>query len=90
MHVRPRTKRTPGRKTAVEIMRQIAARSPRLRRTPESVCTRQQCGVTWSGEEGDCWNCGMPATATSRRRGSALQHLLDQVAPGADRNTATA
>ncbi|MFJ2007941.1 hypothetical protein [Streptomyces chartreusis] len=79
MHARTSDKRTPVRRTATEIMREIAARSPRLRCTPESVCTRRQCGVAWRGEEGDCWNCGMPATSTYRRRGSALQKLLTQV-----------
>lgn len=79
MHARTSGKRTPARRTAAEIMREIAARTPRLHRTPESVCTRQKCDVAWRGEENDCWNCGLPATGTYRRRGSALQRLLAQV-----------
>lgn len=79
MHVRTSAKRPPARRTAGEIMREIAARSPRLHRTPESVCTRRKCDVAWRGEEGDCWSCGLPATGTYRRRGSALQNLLAQV-----------
>jgi hypothetical protein len=79
MHARTSGKRTPARRTAAEIMREIAARTPRLHRTPESVCTRRQCDVAWRGEENDCWNCGLPATDTYRRRGSALQRLLAQV-----------
>lgn len=77
MHALTSGKRPPARRTAAEIMRGIAARTPRLRRTPESLC--RQCDVAWRGEENDCWNCGMPATATYRRRGSALQRLLVQV-----------
>ncbi|MFI6658091.1 hypothetical protein ACIBL8_21510 [Streptomyces sp. NPDC050523] len=79
MHARISSKRTLARRTAAEIMREIAARTPRLHRTPESVCTRRQCDVAWRGEENDCWNCGLPATETYRRRGSALQRLLAQV-----------
>jgi hypothetical protein len=79
MHARTSGKRTPARRSAAEIMRDIAARSTRLHRTPEFACTRHQCDVAWRGEESDCWNCGLPATATFRRRGSALQKLLAQV-----------
>ncbi|MDQ1013155.1 hypothetical protein QFZ82_007640 [Streptomyces sp. V4I23] len=32
-----------------------------------------------TGEEADCWNCGLPATLRSTRRGSALQRLLAAV-----------
>ncbi|MBL1086809.1 hypothetical protein JK359_33430 [Streptomyces actinomycinicus] len=90
MHARTSVTRTPARRTAAEIMRQIAARSPRLGRTPESVCTRQQCHVAWRGEENDCWHCGLPATATYRRRGSALQRLLAQVDAGTARKAVAA
>ncbi|MGP4001541.1 hypothetical protein [Streptomyces sp. 8N706] len=65
--------------TTAAIMRAIARRSPRLNTTAESVCEREQCFVAWSGEEADCWNCGMPATLRSTRRGSALQRLLAAV-----------
>jgi hypothetical protein len=74
--VRPKPKRT-----AAAIMRAIARRSPRLNTTAESVCEREQCFVAWAGEEADCWNCGMPATHRSTRRGSALQRLLSAVDP---------
>lgn len=37
--------------------------------------------MAWAGEEADCWNCGMPATVRSTRRGSALQRLLAAVDP---------
>ncbi|GGT54363.1 hypothetical protein GCM10010271_67790 [Streptomyces kurssanovii] len=73
--VRPKPKRT----TAAAIMRAIANRSSHLRGTTESVCEREQCFVAWTGEEADCWNCGMPATLRSTRRGSALQRLLAAV-----------
>lgn len=63
--------------TAASIMRAIASRAPHL--APESVCEREQCFVGWAGEEADCWNCGMPATLRSHRRGSALQRLLAAV-----------
>ncbi|MER7108822.1 hypothetical protein [Streptomyces sp. NPDC000229] len=65
--------------TAAAIMRAIAHRSPRLNTTPDSVCEREQCFVAWTGEEADCWNCSMPATHRSTRRGSALQRLLAAV-----------
>ncbi|WP_316779641.1 hypothetical protein [Streptomyces sasae] len=90
MHVRTSRKSTPGRRTAAEIMRGIAARSPHLRRTPESVCTRRGCDVAWRGEENDCWHCGMPATATYKRRGSALQQLLTRVDAGTARTAVAA
>ncbi|MET9427940.1 MULTISPECIES: hypothetical protein [unclassified Streptomyces] len=70
---------------AATIMRAIARRSPRLNTTPESVCEREQCFVAWTGEEADCWNCGMPATLRSTRRGSALQRLLAAVDPNTPR-----
>ncbi|MEV6654898.1 hypothetical protein [Streptomyces sp. NPDC051219] len=73
--VRPKT----TKRNAAAIMRAIARRSPRLNTTPESVCEREQCFVAWTGEEADCWNCGMPATLRSTRRGSALQRLLAAV-----------
>ncbi|MBT2406876.1 MULTISPECIES: hypothetical protein [unclassified Streptomyces] len=38
------------------------------------VCSR--CDVSWTGDEADCWNCGMPATFGSHHHGSALHHLL--------------
>ncbi|MEU4496945.1 hypothetical protein AB0F96_26755 [Streptomyces sp. NPDC023998] len=72
-------------RTAAAIMRAIARRSPRLHTTSESVCEREECFVAWAGEEADCWNCGMPATVRSNRRGSALQRLLAAVDSGAVR-----
>ena len=68
--VRPKT----TQRTTAAVMRAIASRNPCL--VPESVCEREQCLVAWTGEEADCWNCGMPATARSTRHGSALQRLL--------------
>ncbi|WP_351233870.1 hypothetical protein [Streptomyces sp. NPDC002133] len=66
----------PTQRTAATITRAIAHRNPHLRRTRESLCERQHCFVAWAGEEADCWNCGLPATHRSNRRGSALQRLL--------------
>lgn len=74
---RPNTQRP----SAATIMRAIARRNPRLRRTRESVCERQRCFVAWAGEEADCWNCGLPSTHRSNRHGSALQRLLTAVDP---------
>ncbi|EPH46883.1 hypothetical protein ABT390_33925 [Streptomyces aurantiacus] len=64
-------------RSAAALIRAIAHRTPRLR--PESVCERSRCFVAWTGEEADCWNCGLPATFRSARRGSALQRLLTAV-----------
>ncbi|MDQ0946001.1 hypothetical protein [Streptomyces sp. V1I1] len=76
----------PQQRTAAAIMRAIARRSPHLHTTPEPVCEREECFVAWAGEEADCWNCGMPATLRSNRRGSALQRLLAVVDSGAVRS----
>ncbi|MGW4784934.1 hypothetical protein [Streptomyces sp. NPDC004230] len=89
MHARTRDKRT-ARRSAGDVMRGIAACTPSLNRTPESICTRQACDVAWRGEENDCWSCGLPATGTYRLRGSALQRLLAQVGPGTRRKAVTA
>ncbi|WP_329583642.1 hypothetical protein [Streptomyces sp. NBC_01361] len=79
MHVLTVRPKTHPQRTAAASMRAIAHRTPRF--VPESVCEREQCLVAWAGEEADCWNCGMPATVRSTRRGSALQRLLAAVDP---------
>lgn len=67
--------------SAGAIMRRIATRTPQLHPRPaDFVCTRSTCDVAWSGDEADCWNCGMPATHRTSR-GSALQRLLLSVDP---------
>ncbi|MFD9047792.1 hypothetical protein [Streptomyces zaomyceticus] len=65
----------PQATTAV-LVRAVACRAPGLTTTYESVCAREKCSVAWSGDEADCWNCGLPATHRSTQRGSALQRLL--------------
>ncbi|GAA2350532.1 hypothetical protein [Streptomyces violaceusniger] len=56
------------------IMRSIGRRP---RPTPIGfVC--QPCSVSWVGEEGDCWNCGRPASS-KHTRDSVLQILLAAV-----------
>lgn len=75
------TRPKPPQRTAASIVRAIASRSRRISSTAESVCERQQCFVAWTGEEADCWNCGLPATHRSTRHGSALQRLLAAVDP---------
>jgi hypothetical protein len=69
--VNPRHRLTPAAVTAV--LR--AAPAPRLRLTAARTFICEPCLVSWSGDEADCWNCGLPAT-TSRTRRRAHRALL--------------
>ncbi|WP_042370556.1 hypothetical protein [Streptacidiphilus neutrinimicus] len=77
---RPRLARIPSpeqRHQALTAIRGIAARSGQSRH--HYAC--EPCQVGWAGPEHDCWNCGRPATARSRKLASTLQLLLGAVTP---------
>jgi hypothetical protein len=70
----PDTAQRPG---AALTIRRIAALPP----LPPTRYACDRCETGWSGPELDCWNCGRPATALSRKAASALQLLHDAVTP---------
>ncbi|MCX5078784.1 hypothetical protein OHA84_37840 (plasmid) [Streptomyces sp. NBC_00513] len=69
----PRTSTAHRLGIAARILESLVKTNPQLV-DREFVCTC--CDVAWEGDEADCWNCGLPATFSSHRPGSALARLL--------------
>ncbi|AJF70453.1 hypothetical protein [Streptomyces vietnamensis] len=77
MHATRRKQHTPpttrAHGTAARFLKSLAKANPLLA-DREFVCNR--CDAAWAGAEADCWHCGLPATFSSHRYGSALQRLF--------------